>query len=199
MQIRNFIQHCVVSNLLFLSLALSPALSGCNASDKKIATNQDGNAGSGNSATETNVAPVKCDVSGDCPKGIDCIFPNGPDEPGLCDVKHLGLNGGDAGSDAGGDAAQGVHLGTPARCMTTDDCGGLPCLLPDAGDGYGVCDLSDMMLGAGDAGGGPFPGPHIGAAAQCMTDNDCGPTIKCIFPNGNDNPGVCDVLQMGAR
>ena len=154
MRIRSFIQHCAVSNLLLLSLALSPNLSGCTDSvgDKQLAANQDEGTGAGPSATETNVAGVKCDVSADCAHGVDCIFPNGPGEPGVCDLKHMGLNGSDGGSDAGA-----------------------------------------------DAGSGQVPGPHIGAAAQCMTDNDCGPTIKCIFPNGTDNPGVCDVLEMGAR
>ena len=69
MRIRNFIKHCAVSNLLLLSLALSPHVSGCtkSAADKKVASNEEGSAGSGDSATETNVAPAMCNVSGDCP------------------------------------------------------------------------------------------------------------------------------------
>jgi len=197
MRIRTLIKHCAVSNLLVLSLALSSAVSGCNetSSDKKVAANDEGKAGSGNSATETNVAPVKCDVSADCPKGIDCVFPNGPDEPGFCDLKHMGLNGSDGGTDAGGDAAQGVHLGTPARCMTTDDCGDLPCIVPDGGDGVGFCDVSEMTQG-GD-GSGQVP-PQMGTPAPCMTDDDCGPVIKCVFFNDTDTQGVCDVLEMSA-
>ena len=31
--------------------------------------------------------PAPCASDADCPEGIACIFPNGMDEPGFCDVE----------------------------------------------------------------------------------------------------------------
>ncbi len=33
--------------------------------------------------------PAPCTVETDCPDGIACVFPNGTDQPGFCDVDEM--------------------------------------------------------------------------------------------------------------
>ena len=90
-----------------LLVAIGAGALGCNedpaASDpsKQTAGNDTTSVGRpGGSATETNVAQVRCDTSDDCAKGVECVFPNGRDNSGVCDVSGHPL-GSNADDDAG--------------------------------------------------------------------------------------------------
>jgi hypothetical protein len=115
--------------------------------------------------------------------------------------------GGSAMNTPGGSATEtnvaGIH------CFTDTDCGAGRACMHFPGQNDGACSSDDEDGGAvhgpntrgaiADAGASTMPGPHIGGlAAKCDVDADCG-SVKCLHPNGNDQPGVCDVAQMGAR
>ncbi len=73
--------------------------------------------------------PAPCTVQTDCPDGIACVFPNGTDQPGFCDV----------------DETQ-VSTGTPAPCNADEDCPeGIGCVFPSGTDEAGFCDVDEML------------------------------------------------------
>lgn len=73
--------------------------------------------------------PAPCRVDTDCGDEIACIFPNGTDQPGICDV----------------DETQ-VSTGTPAPCSADDECpDGIDCVFPNGTDQEGFCDIDEML------------------------------------------------------
>lgn len=73
--------------------------------------------------------PAPCSNDEDCGDGIACIFPNGEDQAGFCDV----------------DETQ-VSTGTPAPCSTDEDCPeGIACVLADGTDQDGFCDIEETL------------------------------------------------------
>lgn len=73
--------------------------------------------------------PAACTVDTDCPDGIACIFPNGEDQAGFCDV----------------DETQ-VSTGTPAPCNGDADCPeGIACLFANGSDQDGFCDIQETL------------------------------------------------------
>ncbi len=73
--------------------------------------------------------PAPCTVDTDCGDGIACIFPNGEDQPGICDV----------------DETQ-VSTGTPAPCNGDADCpDGIACVFANGTDQDGFCDVDEML------------------------------------------------------
>ena len=73
--------------------------------------------------------PAQCTVDTDCPDGIACIFPNGIDQPGICDV----------------DETQ-VTIGVPAPCNGDEDCPeGIACLFANGTDQDGFCDIEETQ------------------------------------------------------
>ena len=73
--------------------------------------------------------PAPCTVDTDCPEGIACIFPNGEDQGGICDV----------------DETQ-VTTGAPAMCSTDADCpNGIACVLANETDANGFCDVEETL------------------------------------------------------
>ena len=73
--------------------------------------------------------PAPCMTDEDCGGEIACIFPNGVDEPGICDV----------------DETQ-VTLGTPAPCASDADCGGeIACIFPNGPEQGGICDVDEVQ------------------------------------------------------
>ena len=79
--------------------------------------------------TTGTTTPAPCSVDADCGDGIACIFPNGPDQPGICDV----------------DETQ-VSTGTPAPCNADEDCPeGIDCVFPNGMDEGGFCDVEEML------------------------------------------------------
>lgn len=73
--------------------------------------------------------PAPCTSDEDCGGEITCRFPNGVDEPGICDV----------------DETQ-VTTGTPAPCASDEDCGGeIACLFPNGPEEAGICDVDEML------------------------------------------------------
>ena len=80
--------------------------------------------GPGDAAT-----PAPCTTNQDCPDGIACVFPNGTDPPGFCDVDETE-----------------VTTGTPAPCNTDEECPeGIGCIFPDGPDQAGFCDIEEMQ------------------------------------------------------
>lgn len=73
--------------------------------------------------------PAPCAVDTDCGGDIACIFPNGEDQPGICDV----------------DETQ-VSTGTPAPCNADADCpDGIACVFANGTDQDGFCDIEEML------------------------------------------------------
>ena len=73
--------------------------------------------------------PAPCTVDSDCPDGIACVFQEGTDQDGFCDV----------------DETQ-VSTGTPAPCNTDEDCpDGIACILSSGKDQDGFCDVEEML------------------------------------------------------
>ena len=73
--------------------------------------------------------PAPCSNDADCPEGIACIFPNGMDQMGICDV----------------DETQ-VSTGTPAPCDADEDCPeDIGCIFPNGTDQPGICDLEETQ------------------------------------------------------
>ncbi len=73
--------------------------------------------------------PAPCSVDADCGDGIACIFPNGTDQPGICDVDETE-----------------VSTGTPAPCNADEDCPeGIDCIFPNGTDQEGFCDIDEML------------------------------------------------------
>ena len=76
-----------------------------------------------------SATPVPCTMDTDCPDGIACVFPNGTDQPGICDV----------------DETQ-VSTGTPAPCNADEDCPvGISCVFPNGTDQDGFCDIDETQ------------------------------------------------------
>ena len=81
------------------------------------------------SGTTDMTTPAPCTVDSECGDGIACIFPNGEDQPGICDV----------------DETQ-VSTGTPAPCNDDMDCpNGIACVFADESDQVGFCDIEEMQ------------------------------------------------------
>ena len=79
--------------------------------------------------TADTTTPAPCSVQTDCPDGIECVFPNGTDQPGFCDV----------------DETQ-VSTGTPAPCNADEDCPeGIGCVFLSGTDQDGFCDVDEML------------------------------------------------------
>ncbi len=73
--------------------------------------------------------PAPCTVETDCPDGIACVFPNGTDQPGICDVDETL-----------------VSTGTPAPCNADEDCPeGIGCVFPNGTNQDGFCDIDETQ------------------------------------------------------
>ncbi|MHC5109263.1 MAG: hypothetical protein ACYTHJ_05235 [Planctomycetota bacterium] len=78
--------------------------------------------------------PAPCSGDADCPDGIACIFPNGEDQGGICDV----------------DETQ-VTTGAPAPCTSNQDCpDGVIGVLAREMDTEGFCDIEETRVSPGD-------------------------------------------------
>jgi hypothetical protein len=79
--------------------------------------------------TPDMTAPVPCIVDSDCPDGIACIFPDGTDNDGFCDV----------------DETQ-VSTGAPAMCSIDEDCpDGIACVFANETEANGFCDVEETL------------------------------------------------------
>ena len=73
--------------------------------------------------------PAPCTVDSDCPDGIACVFQDGTDQDGFCDV----------------DETQ-VSTGTPAPCNADEDCPeGIACVFANGIDQDGFCDVEETQ------------------------------------------------------
>ena len=73
--------------------------------------------------------PAPCTVDTDCPEGIACVFPDGTDQDGFCDV----------------DETQ-VSTGVPAMCNADEDCPeGITCVFANEADPSGFCDVEETL------------------------------------------------------
>jgi len=73
--------------------------------------------------------PAACTSDTDCPDGIACLFPDGEDQTGYCDV----------------DETQ-VSSGMPAMCDGDGDCpDGIACVFANETDQVGFCDVADTQ------------------------------------------------------
>ncbi len=73
--------------------------------------------------------PAPCTVDTDCPDGIACVFPEGADQDGFCDV----------------DETQ-VSTGVPAMCDDDEDCPeGIVCVFANEADPSGFCDVEETL------------------------------------------------------
>lgn len=85
--------------------------------------------GTGPDGTTTLGTPAQCSAAGDCGEGIACLFPNGMDQPGVCDVEEIQ-----------------VSSGTPALCNSDEDCPeGIGCIFTDGEDLIGYCDVEETQ------------------------------------------------------
>ena len=74
--------------------------------------------------------PAPCTADADCGDAVACIFPNGTDQQGICDV----------------DETQ-VSTGVPAPCNAADDCpDGIVCVFADGTDQDGFCDIDETQV-----------------------------------------------------
>ena len=81
-------------------------------------------------AVEDIGTPAPCNATEDCPVGVACIFPNGMDQVGFCDM----------------DETQ-VTMGTPAPCNGPEDCPeGIGCVFANEGDESGFCDVEETQV-----------------------------------------------------
>ena len=79
--------------------------------------------------TADTTTPAPCTGETDCPDGIACVFPNGTDQPGFCDV----------------DETQ-ISTGTPVPCSTDEDCPeGIGCVFANGTDQDGFCDVDETL------------------------------------------------------
>ena len=73
--------------------------------------------------------PAPCTVDSDCPDGIACVFPDGTDQDGFCDVDETL-----------------VSTGAPAMCNADEDCPeGIACVLANETDASGFCDVEETL------------------------------------------------------
>ena len=73
--------------------------------------------------------PAPCTVDSDCPDGIACVFQEGTDQDGFCDV----------------DETQ-VSTGVPAMCNADEDCPeGITCVFANEADPSGFCDVEETL------------------------------------------------------
>ena len=73
--------------------------------------------------------PAPCTLDSDCPDGIACVFPDGTDQEGFCDV----------------DETQ-VSIGAPAMCGSDEDCpAGVACVFANEADASGFCDVEETL------------------------------------------------------
>ena len=79
--------------------------------------------------SDGSATPAPCSSGDDCPEDIACIFPNGMDEPGFCDVEETQ-----------------VTSGVPAPCVLDEDCpDGVSCIFPNGTDLPGICDIEELQ------------------------------------------------------
>ena len=73
--------------------------------------------------------PAPCTMDSDCPDGISCVFQDGTDQDGFCDV----------------DETQ-VSTGAPAMCSADEDCPeGIACIFANEADPSGFCDVEERL------------------------------------------------------
>ncbi len=73
--------------------------------------------------------PAPCTVDTGCPNSIACIFPNGTDQPGICDVDETH-----------------VSTGAPVPCSGDEDCPeGIACVFANGMDQDGFCDIEETQ------------------------------------------------------
>ena len=73
--------------------------------------------------------PAPCLMDAECPDGVTCVFPNGTDQEGFCDV----------------DETQ-VSTGAPALCNADEDCPvGIACVIANGMDQNGFCDVEETV------------------------------------------------------
>ncbi len=73
--------------------------------------------------------PAPCIVDSDCPDAIACVFPNGTDQEGFCDVDETK-----------------VSTGIPAPCNADEDCpDGIACVFANGMDQDGFCDIEETQ------------------------------------------------------
>ncbi len=79
--------------------------------------------------TPNMTTPAPCTVDSDCPDGIACVFQDGTDQDGFCDV----------------DETQ-VSTGAPAMCNADEDCPeGIACVFANETDASGFCNVEETL------------------------------------------------------
>ncbi len=85
-------------------------------------------------------------------------------------------------------------LGSIFRSPTLFQGGTFTHTFNDAGEFVYFCEVHPGMMR--DAKVIVEAGDSLGVPAPCDTDEDCPDGITCIFSNGTDQPGFCDVEEM---
>jgi hypothetical protein len=98
----------------------------------------------GGSATETNVATIRCSTDSDCGQGRTCMHNPGQDD-GSCSGGLHEPHPASGGDEDAGSAAPPPHSGgLAAKCDVDADCGSVKCLHPNGAGEPGVCDVAQM-------------------------------------------------------